>query len=103
PRGGGPGCLRLSADGGGPLLQGAPVNEERREAQPCRYSPPLTCGADRWSACTRGTMTERRSTPRTPAPWPGTSWPPGPGTSTWWTWTAPRTAPWLTLTPSPPL
>lgn len=32
-----------------------------------------------------------------------TSSPPVPDTSMWWTWTAPRTAPWPTLTPSPPL
>ena len=61
------------------------------------FFPPLTCGADRWSACIRETMTKRRSTPRTPAPWPGTSSPPVPDTSMWWTWTAPRTAPWPTF------
>ena len=31
-----------------------------------------------------------------PAPWPGTSSLPVPDTSMWWTWTAPRTAPWPT-------
>ena len=36
------------------------------------------------------------------APWPGTSWLPGQSASTWWTWTAPGTAPWPILKASPP-